>query len=375
MLKKVEITNINSIKKAEFDFTKGRYQYKNDMVYNNGVVSPIAFYGSNGSGKSSFLKAFSHFVLLLTNEPSQIRGFIPHFESNNERDGEISLNTLENSSFKLQFELNSKNYIYSISTSVDGYISNEELYEEGVELFSRSKSKYTYEHEENEVVSEMFPLLRTLDIEKNDAVIHSCYEYLSNIGFIDAAKKQYQIKIAKQKSYKDIIVEKSSEIKEILSKYREFPLYDVASKTNELGEKEYSFTINYNNGKLTLPWILISGGMENQSMLLAAALSLPENGLLIIDELDDALHPLTILDFINAVKERNIQLIFSSHNTYILQSLRPDQIFFAHWKSGYSQYKRLSEIYPNIREINNIEKMYLSNLFDEDIKKWAEIIC
>ena len=215
----------------------------------------------------------------------------------------------------------------------------------------------------------MFPLLRTLDIEKNDAVIHSCYEYLSNIGFIDAAKKQYQIKIAKQKSYKDIIVEKSSEIKEILSKYREFPLYDVASKTNELGEKEYSFTINYNNGKLTLPWILISGGMENQSMLLAAALSLPENGLLIIDELDDALHPLTILDFINAVKERNIQLIFSSHNTYILQSLRPDQIFFAHWKSGYSQYKRLSEIYPNIREINNIEKMYLSNLFDEDIKK------
>ena len=86
-------------------------------------------------------------------------------------------------------------------------------------------------------------------------------------------------------------------------------------------------------------------------------------------EIEDALHPLTIVDFLKVARERNIQLIFSSHNTYILQLLRPDQIFFANWKEGYSSYKRLSEIYPNIREINNIEKMYLSHLFDEDIKK------
>ena len=90
--------------------------------------------------------------------------------------------------------------------------------------------------------------------------------------------------------------------------------------------------------------------------------------MLFIDEIEDALHPLTVLDFIKAAQKKNIQLIFSSHNTFILQHLRPDQIFFANWKNGYSTYKKLSDIYPNIREINNIEKMYLANLFDEDIK-------
>ena len=117
-----------------------------------------------------------------------------------------------------------------------------------------------------------------------------------------------------------------------------------------------------------MPYQFMSNGMYNQSVLLSVLLSLPENGVLIIDEIEDALHPITILDFIRVAQEKNIQLIFSSHNTYLLQKLRPDQIIFANWKNGYSTYKKLSDIYPNIREINNIEKMYFSNMFDEEIK-------
>ncbi len=368
MLTKIEIKNINAIREATFDFTKCKYQYKNDMVHNDSIVNPVAFYGTNGSGKSSFLIAIAQLVSLLTDEPSQLRAFVPNLR-NIENEDKITLMSEGNSHIKLYFKLEDSNYIYSISTSLQGYISSETLIENGVKLFSRRKNKYSYKDEEKKVLSEMFPLLRTLDIEKNDYTIHLCYEFLSNIGFIDASKKLFQFKIAKQKAYKDIIVENSTEIKEILSKYKEFPLYDVHSTTNEVGEKEYFVVIEHNNGNLLLPWNLVSSGMKNQSMLLSTVLSLPKNGVLIIDEIEDALHPLTIIDFINAVKERNIQLIFSSHNTYILQSLRPDQIFFAHWENGYSQYKRLSEIYPNIREVNNIEKMYLSNLFDEDIRK------
>ena len=122
------------------------------------------------------------------------------------------------------------------------------------------------------------------------------------------------------------------------------------------------------DAQMVLPLSQISDGMLNTSVLLSIILSLPENATLVVDEIEDALHPLTILDFFKVVKEKNIQLIFSSHNTFILQQLRPDQIFFANWKDGFSTYKKLSNIYPNIREINNIEKMYLSNLFDEEIK-------
>lgn len=368
MLTKVEIKNINAIIEATFDFAKCKYQYKNEMIYNNEVVSPIAFYGTNGSGKSSFLTAISQLVSLLINEPSQLRTFIPHFQ-NVKKDNKVALTTTGSSSIKLFFELKKNKYIYFIETSLKGYISKEVLIKNNIELFNRSKTDYFYNNETNIVSSEMFPILRTLDIEKNDEEIHLCYEYLSSIGYIDASKKQYQLKAAKQKSYKDIIVEKSEEIKDILQKYKEFPLYEVHSSTTEQGEKEFLAIIKHSGGELVLPWDLVSSGMQNQSLLLSAVLSLPENGLLIIDELEDALHPLTILDFIAAVKEKNVQLIFTSHNTYILQSLRPDQVFFAHWQEGFSKYKRLCDIYPNIREVNNIEKMYLSNLFTEDIKR------
>ncbi len=368
MLTYVKIKNINSIVEADFSFKKCKYQYKNDMVYNNDVVSPIALYGANGSGKSSFLTALLQFLSMLTDEPSQIRGFIPHFTSQDETN-RIVFHTEGMSSIEIHFELDNQVYEYFLEVFLQEYIVRERLVKNDEELFSRDKDEYHYKNNTFSVESKMFPILRTLDIEKNDKEIHLCYEYLSNFGYIDAAKKTIQLKIAKQKSYKDIIVEKSKEAKELMSKYREFPTYEVQTATNDRGEKGYFARIKHNEGDLVLPWDLISSGMQNHSMLLSAALSLPENGVLIVDELEDALHPLTIMDFLDVVKKRNIQLFFSSHNTYILQSLRPDQIYFAHWDNGYSKYKRLSDIYPNIREVNNIEKMYLSNLFEEEIKK------
>ena len=54
------------------------------------------------------------------------------------------------------------------------------------------------------------------------------------------------------------------------------------------------------------------------------------------------------------------------HNTFAMKELRPDQIYFASWSKGYSSYRRVSDIYPNIMEVNDIEKMYLSSTFDAD---------
>jgi len=164
-----------------------------------------------------------------------------------------------------------------------------------------------------------------------------------------------------------MIVEKSSDVKDIMKKYSEFPLYEVKSQIDQIsGQKRYYYHYDF-NPDINLPLEYLSSGMHKNSLLLTLLLSLPKNGVLIIDELEHALHPSAILDFLKIVKEKNIQLIFSSHNTFILQHLRPDQVFFAYWKDGESTYKKLSDIYPNIRQVNNIEKMYLSNLFDEEI--------
>ncbi len=369
MLTKIAIKNVNAIRKCEIDFKKSKYQYRNEMILNNEFVSPIAFYGTNGSGKSSFLKAISQLVSLMIDEPDRLSPFIPNY-TNVTTGKTISIEAAElRSSVKVWFRLKDIDYSYKIETSTQGKIVSEILFKGDEQIFNRSIIQYSYRGEKFKVESQMFPVLRKLDLERNDADIKECYQFLSNMAFVDASKGGYQFKSSKQKSYKEIIVEHSKEVNNILSTYKEFPLYDVFSQVNKLGKKEYYVGIKHETGHLVLPWELISGGMKNQSVVLSILLSLPENGVLIVDEIEDALHPLTVLDFINVIRERKVQLIFSSHNTYILQKLRPDQIFFANWKNGYSTYKRLSEIYPNIREINNIEKMYLSNLFEEDIKK------
>lgn len=119
-------------------------------------------------------------------------------------------------------------------------------------------------------------------------------------------------------------------------------------------------------GELNLSYI--STGMLSQSILLSLVLSLPKNAVLFVDELDFALHPETIKSFLDVIRDKKIQLVFTSHNTNVMQSLRPDQLYFANWAKGFSTYKRLSKIYPNIREVNNIEKMYLSSIFDKEIE-------
>ena len=57
MLREIEIFNVNSIVEAKFDFRKGKYDYGSKMIFGNDVVSPIAIYGFNGTGKSSLINA------------------------------------------------------------------------------------------------------------------------------------------------------------------------------------------------------------------------------------------------------------------------------------------------------------------------------
>jgi len=383
MITRVQIRNINSIDYCDIDFQKSKYKYLNNMIYQDKLVNPIAFYGGNGSGKSSFLEAIAALVTLMLDEPTNFSSFIPNrlnitqhikniAKNNGEKlNDEFATKLLEEikSSVTLFFEIKENLYEYFLETSLAGYISNETLTANGNLIFKRGKTSYSYLNKNVKISESLYPTLRRLSMDNyEDNHIIDVFEFLSNFGYIDANNGARVLKATIEKDYRDLIAEKSSLIREILSQYREFPLYNFLSKPNNDGKKEYYIQLDIGDEPLTLPYEYMSSGMLNQSVLLSTLLSLPTNGVLIIDEIEDALHPLTVLDFIKVAQERNIQLIFSSHNTYLLQKLRPDQIFFANWNNGYSTYKKLSDIYPNIREVNNIEKMYFSNMFEEDIK-------
>lgn len=383
MLTRVQVSNVNAIDYCDIDFQKGKYKYLDNMIYQDKLVNPIAFYGSNGSGKSSFLKAIFHVLQLMISEPSKANPFLfnklnatrqlEKLEQNVNRiptaeEMSDSLDSLT-SFVKLFFEIDSHEYEYYVETATKGHITREYLLADGRRIFIRNSDSYQYNQKEMRIAESLYPTVRKLAADnQEDKDISTAFCFLSGMGYIDAVKHNTFFRDTVERDYRDIIVEKSIEVQEILSQYQEFPIYNFVSKRTEDGKKVYRIELKTDNGTIALPYGLMSSGMLNQSVLLSTLLSLSENSVLFIDEIEDALHPITILDFIKVAQKRNIQLIFSSHNTHLLQKLRPDQIIFANWKNGYSTYKKLSDIYPNIREINNIEKMYFSNMFDEDIK-------
>lgn len=375
MITKIEIKNIKSIDNVSIDFQKAKYQYLTEMIFNEKNVNPIAVYGKNGSGKSSLLVAICSVANLLTAEKEQLNPLVPNniilyndYIKNNKKEF-ISSSEQTKSCIKIKFLLGEFDYEYFIETSFE-CITKEYLKMSNRLIFSRSKTLLKYNHNEIQIEKTFYSSLRKLanEIDVNNH-IESAFNFLSNISFVDPVNKLYMCKGYLNKNAYDVLVDKSSEVKEILKKYSDFPLYNIVSQVDPiLGQKQYFYSYEFNS-KIFLPISSLSNGMFKNSLLLSTVLSMPKNGVLIVDELENALHPVAILDFLNIIKEKNIQLIFSSHNTFILQHLRPDQIFFAYWKHGFSKYSKLSDIYPNIRQVNNIEKMYLSNLFDEEIEK------
>ena len=383
MLTRVQICNINAIDYCDVNFQKGKYKYLDNMIYQDKLVNPIAFYGSNGSGKSSFLKAILYLLRLMLFEPQKASPFIVNRLNVTKQMSKLrgtparplteeeindSLDSIT-SFIRLFFEIDSEEYEYYIETSLKGCITKEYLSVNDQYVFVRNIDSYQYNQKELKMAESLYPALRKLAVDnQEDEYITIAFSFLSGMGYIDAVKHNCYFKDVVERDYRDIMVEKSAVVKDILSQYREFPIYNFVSKLTDDGKKEYRIELKTNAGSLSIPYQLMSSGMLSQSVLLSTLLSLPQNGVLFVDEIEDALHPITILDFIKVAHERKVQLIFSSHNTYLLQKMRPDQIIFANWENGYSTYKKLSDIYPNIREINNIEKMYFSNMFDEDIK-------
>lgn len=359
MIKSIEISNFKSIDYCNVSFEKYKYKFLNEYNIDNKIANPIAIYGRNGSGKSSFLDAFKALIILLINEPERFEPFFPNFSCGKDKPSWI----------KLLFDIDGNNYEYFVETNTEKVIQ-EHLVKDNKTILDREDNKYKVDNRVYEIDSDLYLALRDIANKNSDSIFNKVYDYLSSISYIGADKNAYLAKTTNKVPYLDFMVSKTNEVKNILKEYKSFPIYDIQSYIDENSKKkQYYVSIENENNPFIIPYGFISGGMNNQSFLLSVLLSLPENGVMVVDELEDALHPLTIINFINVAIKRKIQLIFVSHNTNTLSKLRPDNIIFAHWKNGYSTYKRLCDIYSNIREVNNIEKMYLSNVFDEEIEK------
>lgn len=379
MLRKIVIRNVNSINVCEIDFVKGNYKFSDENVVGD-IVNPIAIYGHNGSGKSSALNAMGHFVSLMIYPADMLRPFVVNNFLFEEFVKDTKAIDKIKGSVLLDFEIEDNRYEYFIETVSIGIVSKEYLIRNGELYFSREDLKFKYNGVDSTIIpsSGLVPLLRSLaSSEINDSTIQVVYAYLSSFTFINLPQinSNRGFVISRQLNnvnINDLLVEKSNEVKELLKEYDNFPVYSIVKNNvsaNGLLVPQYNLVLEDGDFKKSLPLQMISTGMKNQSLLLSVISSVPNNGVVFIDEIDLALHPSTIKSFLRAIRKKDVQIVFSINNTFPLQLFRPDQVYFAKWSKGFSSYYRLSKVYPNIREINNIEKMYLSSIFDDAMSK------
>lgn len=382
MLKRMVIKNVNSIEKCEIDFTKGNYKFGEENVIGD-FVNPIAVYGHNGSGKSAVLKAVQQFIFLLLSPVEMLRPFIvndflfrEYFKGDKKDQEKIK------GSVCFEFNVGNIRFVYFLETSSEGKISKEYLKKDDSFYFERNDNRYVFQGKNGNIndYSPLVPLLRLLaSSEITDPTIQSVFAYLGSFTFVDLPYINrgsfVTSRLFNNMSTNDLLVNKSQEVKELLKQYDDFPIYTIAKDNrvlpNGLASPRYNLVFDDNGFRGTLPLEFMSVGMRNQSTLLSIIAAMPKDSALFIDEADLALHPSAIKSFLKVLHDKRIQVVMTLHNTYALQMLRPDQVYFAKWSKGFSNYCRLSKIYPNIREVNNIEKMYLSSVFDEALEEHA----
>lgn len=356
MLTNIKIINAYSIKELNMSLLKGKYAYKKNMVSKD-IVNPVAIYGYNGAGKSSIINTINDMVNLLIADEEKFYPVIANFNFKHK-------DTL----IELTFKLDDNVYLYSLKTSfTNSCIIQESLCFNNSVVFTRNNDNIIIEDKIYKTKGNLYLAIRQLyslqdELKATHLLIKKAYDYLTNISIIKG--DEYTSKLCNFKTMEDLMIANSEEIKRVMSSFKDVPLFDFLN-AKEDGE----LNIYTKSGKVKLPGFLISDGMLTLTKFLSLLINMDDNSVLFVDGIEKNLHSSSVSMLIKEAQKRNIQLIFTSHNTNLMQELRPDQIYFARWQNGVSYYFRLSNIYDNIREINNIEKMYLSNTFEEAINQ------
>lgn len=158
--------------------------------------------------------------------------------------------------------------------------------------------------------------------------------------------------------------EAPDELKQIISTMKEKPkkyeFYTDHRKLNAEGEQignvELMLNIHESEGTKQVFWL--AGPLIQV---------LSKGGTLVVDELDNSLHPLIlemIVGLFNSEKNTKAQLIFSTHNTRMLTKkyFRRDQIWFAEKNRYYAT--ELSSLYDfSVRKDASYDKDYLSGKY------------
>ena len=363
MLKKVTFSGVKTFKKTTIiDFTATKSEILKDTNVKGKILNGGLFFGENGSGKTAALNSISILLDLLFKETT-----FP---------GQIICNLLKKKEacFKYEFEQDNNEIVYSFAVNDKSEITEEKLFLNDKEMFSRIKNKVKtilIENDDNDIPATML-FLRVVYFNNKMygyPILADWMEYLKNSFYIDRTNNRMisfstsSFKETSLISYLDKYG--SEEMNEFLAKYN-IPYKIQFKKTTVLGNEFFSIGVENLTLKSVCALELESYGNKLLIQLIPYFLTIKKTGgLLIIDEFGGGCHNKLnelIVDFL--FKEcSNVQTILVTHETNLLKTslIRPDQVFILDYDEEGSYISKASDESP--RESQNLEKMYLSGIF------------
>ena len=380
------------LRAGNINTAKSKSLSKNIFNYNDlDVLKTIALYGSNASGKTNIIKTIRFCNAMVYESHKHNENTIFNFKP-------FKFKGYSNkpSYYFIRFVIKGIEYKYSFS------LSRTQILTESLYYYPNGRKAKVFERDENagntkrekysfgtSVIKRPFDVAentsnKTLYISRasqmdreipkdifnffhRDFILHHSNYGKSNLESLIKAYKN-QLLTALQFADSDIVdfkvnfkKEKGRSLKANLDTEEAFFVDDELEKIELKTYHKFSPNTSFDFGEESL------GTQKLFLMMLTIIDIVKNNKTLLVDEIEDSLHP-KIVDYIieifNASSEA--QLIFSTHNTNLLDldKFRKDQIWFVNKKEdGGSDLYSLYD-YSDFRDTMDLEKAYLQGRFD-----------
>ena len=396
MLLEFKCSNHKSIKeKVSFSMIAGSDNTSEELLKEFGsfrILRSAIIYGANGSGKSNFISALAFMCDLVSNsinhQPGQGVFQVCHKLSTEETPSEYSI----------QFVRNDVRYAYGFS------VKKNLIYEEYLYYFPKGRQVKIFERNGMEIrpgdrYKNVFDV--SVSILKDNRLFLSCAANYSNVKEIEEAFlffstdvvvynpeinnwTEYSIELMQKNDmikrvFVNILQALGTNVKDVKVKLEKVKLNDMSQELqipdvfkkligNQEGNRIEAKVV-YDQFEVDL-MTEESAGVKRLFQMICPIIDILNKGkILVCDELESSLHESVIFQIVqlfqNTRKDKFAQLIFSTHDTSLLDSdlFRRDQVWFTQLNE-----ERATDLYSlveirNVRKSENLEKGYISGKY------------
>lgn len=360
------------ITKTTFDFKATNYKILEETnVGSNRVLKGALFLGENASGKTQVLQAIILLLNLLLESSEQ--NYIVK-KSLYTKDTRFTL--------EYKFDIDGNEISYEVGFEANN-IDYEKLKLNDEVKIERIKTngKTYFGEKKNKEVNLQLSLLKQEYYNtrcENDEILIKWFDFLKNSIYINClhgtCKTYNPEKISEQFLYKYAEKNNPTKLNKFINEigYNSEVVFEKQSSNKDksivINSDKPMISLKKKGTDITLPLQIESTGNQAfMNIILPIQYAAHNNCMIIVDEFSSGLHndleESLIKYFFNNSKDS--QLFFTSHSTNLLDTylLRPDQLYSFKFDSIKGTIiKRFSD--ENPRESQNMEKMYLSGVFD-----------